>query len=103
MLIFSKSLSEVKGPLAIITILSFGISINSSSIISIFSVFFKILVTSSEKPSLSTASACPAGTLFLSATSINNEPKILNSSFISPEAFSKLSLPKELLQTNSEK
>ena len=60
---------------------------NSSLIISILSFFSSSSVTFLEKASLSTASACPAGTDTLSAIFISNESNLLNSSFKSPHAF----------------
>ena len=56
-----------------------------------------------EKTSLSTASACPAGTAVPSAVFISKESNILSSSFSKPQALvCKFDL-KELLQTISDK
>ena len=104
--IFFANPSEVRGPVAIITIPSFAkdsISTISLRIISINSFFSNSQVTFLEKLSLSTAKACPAGTLVSSAILINNESNLLNSSFNKPHAFvSKFDL-KELLHTISAK
>ena len=118
------SLSEVNGPVAIITIpssaiscssLLISLSIKTSSIlftvcfptsfliISIFFIFSNSSVTLLEKTSLSTASACPAGTAVSSAIFIKSESSILNSSFNRPQALvCKFDL-NELLHTTSAK
>ena len=87
--IFFDKLSEVNGPVAIIIILFLGSSwfIYSSLIISILELFSISRVISLENSSLSTASACPAGTATLSAHFINKESNFLSSSFNSQQAF----------------
>ena len=66
-------------------------------------LLFIFSVTRREKPSLSTASAPPAGTRVLSAHSIMSEPKRRISSFKSPTAFSIFPARRELLHTSSAK
>ena len=88
--ISSDNLSDVNGPVAIITIPSSAKS-------------FIFSVTLLEKSALSTAKAWPAGTAVSSAIFISNESNILSSSFNNPQAFvCKFDL-KELLHTISAK
>ena len=66
-----------------------------------FSLDFSICVISFEKASLSTAKACPAGTLCLYATLSNSLPNSVNSLLNTPDAVFSSSLLNELLQTIS--
>ena len=99
--------SDVSGPVAIIVIPSSHKSFKcilfpiSSFITSISGFLFISSVTFSENISLSTANACPAGTLVSSAIFINNESNFLNSSFNRPHAFVSKFYLNELLHTIS--
>ncbi len=82
-------------------ILSWGMALTSSRMISTPSSPSSIWVILLEKSSRSTARESPAGTLVSLATFRMRESSLNNSSFKTPEAFSKDSDFSELLQTNS--
>ncbi|OPZ63222.1 MAG: hypothetical protein BWY85_01820 [Firmicutes bacterium ADurb.Bin506] len=95
--------SDVRGPVATTTTPSVGSSIASCLITFTLGCDSSQAVTCAENSRLSTANACPAATLVLSAHSSTMEPRARISCFSRPGAVASLSEPSELLHTNSAK
>ena len=98
----SAMASLVRGPVAM-TASPSGISVSSRSSTSTFGQARRRCVMYSEKPSLSTASAPPAATRFLSADSMMREPRRRISSLSRPAALSTRAALRELEQISSAK
>ena len=98
----SASPSDVRGPVAIITLPS-GISVSSFSITLISECDLIFSVTASENALRSTANAPPASTEFAFAHGTVSEPSNSISALSSPAADSILAALRELEHTSSAK